>query len=242
MLGAILALCLCCSHVRKLMNDEQGAKDVLSIPSKVAHHMGGVGQTTREAADSVQRLTLCARAFCMGPKMLCSTAEDRFTPVLNSLLATPLFHKSSQFSSVLFKETLQGREIFKLGEVRVLFSVPHNKTAANQQAAVQARLAPPPIKYALVRIYDRHKLTVAAGVPVGVMRAHAKDYGDRLQAWKPTEDEDRAPTGCMQLRRLPSWGTLVIPLSWVVQTVHVVEDFAAGEPDRFLLNRWFWRS
>lgn len=169
----------------------------------------------------------------MGPRILNNLAQGTIPASLNSILATPAFFKTPQFTCVLFKETVSGSDQYSIAQVRLLFSVPVTKS---QAGAVAARLNPP-VKYALVQLFDRVKPDVSSRQPEEEMRC-----GRSLLEWKPTPEEDAKPTACVQLRMLSSKGTVVIPLSTVVQTVMVLQDFSEGNTDRFLLNKWFWRT
>lgn len=226
------------SHVHKLMTHARCALDVMSVPYKLANHLmlttGQVKYGTETLATSV---TLSARAYFMGQRVMNTSAKSPIAATLNSILATPSFYNSPQFTSVLFKERMHGSERYRIGQVRLLFSVPgvQSKTKAG---AVLARLSPP-VKYALVQLFDR---VMPSSSPAGLAEGEIP-CGHSLLELQPTKEEDSKPTACMQLWRLPPWQTVAIPLSWVVQTVMVVQDFTAGEePNRFLLNKWFWRT
>lgn len=219
------------------MQDEQGAKDVMSVPERLS-------RLTKTVYDSkVQlRVKISARAYLMGERIM-SAPGTALSPELNSLIASPSFYKTPQYSDVLFKQTVvSGADkvvVYKLGQVRVMFS-----PAARLVLRGRPTTATPqqPVTYALVHLYDRHQLTLSLGNPPCELDPDTARYGASIADWRPTLGEQSVDTGCVSLRQLPPWGTMVIPLSWVVQAVHVVPDGSTDEPDRFLLNRWHWNK
>lgn len=217
------------------MEDEQGALDVLSIPERMSIF-------TRLEFDptATLRASISARAYCMGRRVM-SDPGTELALELNSMIASPSFYNSAQYSDVLFKQTVgdgpEKEEVYKLGQVRVMFSLAARSLTRGGAAIPKP---PPPVKFALVHLYDRHRVTLSLGSPPSQLNPHTALYGGSITDWKPTVTESEQGSCCISLRQLPAWGTMVIPLSWVVQVVHVVPDCASTEPDRFLLNRWHW--
>lgn len=218
------------------MRSTQGLTELMRIPGALALYK-------REAFDEDAEfwMTVSARAYIMGRRVMSTPDEDLKTE-LYSLMASPSFHNSSRFSTVMFQQATPNNGIvYKLAEIRVMFAM-STRSPRNRRGDKPMCQPPPPTKYALVRLYDRYRPSLSPHARADEFRAYTADYGARLETWQPTADEDKGVTGCMKLLLLPPWALCVIPLSCILQTVHVVQDFQACRADRFLLNRWYWRN
>lgn len=233
------------SHVGRLMLNTELRAAMLSIPLKLAQHL-----RTAFNPHTDLWLTVSQRAYLMGQRVM-STPAKALGPEMYSLLASPSFHNSAQFSKVLFRQDTPVGTLYRIGEVLIMFTTSDScprvkrgeKAKAEAAAAAAAAAADPslrPVKYALVQLYDRVMPTLRLGAAPGDMSSQLNDFGALLKSWKPSEDELLLPTGCVRLEKTPGY-TMVIPLSWVVQTVHVVPHKGTPYPNRYLLNKWFWR-
>lgn len=200
--------------------------DLLSLPSKVAALTGSV---YNKNADMI--ITVTSRAYMWGKLSIGRATPQR---QLMSLAATPEFYDNPRFTSVMFSSPAElGHPVmYHFADVRLLFSVPGVVVGAGPDAN----------KFALVRLYDRYFPSLAPTASPAAVKARAIEYGDLLHNWEPSALEASQGTRCMHLKQSSSFETLVIPMSWIVQSVMVLPDFSDTNEESFFVNKWYFGS
>lgn len=216
------------------MKDAVSKADLLSIPRKLCELQGTVYDPANNLAFKVT-----SRAYAPGEL---TVGRPSPTPGLISMSADPEFHDHPRFSNILYKQGSRRIPgvLYKFAEVRVLFCLPRSKSEelAAKQGSVEDQDAN---KFALVRLYDRWLPSLGPFPTDAEQIIRISDYGDAMSKWEPNAYESVNGTCCMQLSKLPTFATVVIPLSWVVQDVMVIEDPNPRSDDRVkcFLNRWY---